>query len=127
MIDGGSASASEIVAGAIQDLDRGVLIGESTFGKGLVQSVISFETGEALKLTTAKYFTPSGRLIQKVDYFGEEDTLLVRPPNESPDSAFTTRNGRKVEGGGGIEPDIMVETPQPEQLGVELWRKGNVL
>ncbi len=125
LVDGGSASASEIVAGAIQDLDRGVLIGEPTFGKGLVQSVISFETGEALKLTTAKYFTPSGRLIQKVDYFSDEDTtLVISPIEESADSGFTTRNGRKVIGGGGIEPDIMVETPQPEQLGVELWRQG---
>lgn len=125
LIDGGSASASEIVAGAVQDLDRGVLIGEPTFGKGLVQSVISFETGEALKLTTAKYFTPSGRLIQKVDYFGEDDTnYVVKQMDESLDSAFTTRNGRKVEGGGGIVPDITVETPQPGQLGVELWRKG---
>ncbi len=124
LIDGGSASASEIVAGAIQDLDRGVLIGEPTFGKGLVQSVITFETGEALKLTTAKYFTPSGRLIQKVDYFGSDTTFVISPIGESMDSAFTTRNGRKVEGGGGIDPDILVETPQPEQLGVELWRKG---
>jgi carboxyl-terminal processing protease len=124
LIDGGSASASEIVAGAVQDLDRGVLIGEPTFGKGLVQSVISFETGEALKLTTAKYFTPSGRLIQKVDYFGDDTTLVISPIEESTDTAFTTRNGRKVEGGGGIEPDILVETPQPGQFGVELWRKG---
>lgn len=100
------------------------MIGEPTFGKGLVQSVISFETGEALKLTTAKYFTPSGRLIQKVDYFGDDTTFVISPIEESTDTAFTTRNGRKVEGGGGIEPDIMVETPQPGQLGVELWRKG---
>ncbi|MCL4305354.1 S41 family peptidase [bacterium] len=125
LVDGGSASASEIVAGAIQDLDRGVLIGEPTFGKGLVQSVISFETGEALKLTTAKYFTPSGRLIQKVDYFGEDDSSsVVQPLDEVPDSGYVTRNGRKVEGGGGIVPDILVETPQPGQLGVELWRQG---
>ncbi|MCC6477128.1 S41 family peptidase [bacterium] len=124
LVDGGSASASEIVAGAIQDLDRGVLVGEPTFGKGLVQSVISFETGEALKLTTAKYFTPSGRLIQKVDYFGEEDEVVVHDPDESPDSAFSTRNGREVEGGGGILPDIRIDAPQPGDLGVELWRQG---
>jgi len=124
LVDGGSASASEIVAGAIQDLDRGVLIGEPTFGKGLVQSVISFETGEALKLTTAKYFTPSGRLIQKVDYFGDDTTLVIAPIEEVSDTGFTTRNGRKVEGGGGIIPDIVVETPQPGALGVELWRQG---
>ncbi len=124
LVDGGSASASEIVAGAIQDLDRGVLIGEPTFGKGLVQSVVSFETGEALKLTTAKYFTPSGRLIQKVDYFGDDTTLVIAPVGELSDTGFTTRNGRRVEGGGGIIPDIVVETPQPEALGVELWRQG---
>ncbi|MFZ5433884.1 MAG: S41 family peptidase, partial [Calditrichota bacterium] len=77
LVDGGSASASEIVAGAIQDLDRGVVVGEPTFGKGLVQSVVSFETGEALKLTTAKYYTPSGRLIQKVDYFHDQDHVVI--------------------------------------------------
>jgi len=122
LVDGGSASASEIVAGAIQDLDRGVLIGETTFGKGLVQSVVSFETGEALKLTTAKYYTPSGRLIQKVDYF-HDDEGVVRGPSEVRES-FSTRNGRPVEGGGGIIPDREIPAPQPGQLGTELWRQG---
>ncbi len=122
LIDGGSASASEIVAGAVQDLDRGVLIGEPTFGKGLVQSVVSFETGEALKLTTAKYFTPSGRLIQKVDYFSNHDGV-VRGPVEVP-KGYSTRNGRPVEGGGGVSPDLVVASPQPGPLGVELWRQG---
>ena len=122
LVDGGSASASEIVAGAVQDLDRGVLVGEATFGKGLVQSVVSFETGEALKLTTAKYYTPSGRLIQKVDYF-HDDNGVVRIPVEVPER-FSTRNGRPVQGGGGITPDLVVPTPQPGPLGTELWRQG---
>jgi len=122
LVDGGSASASEIVAGAVQDLDRGVLVGETTFGKGLVQSVVSFETGEALKLTTAKYYTPSGRLIQKVDYFHDDDGV-VRSSVELPER-FSTRNGRPVQGGGGITPDLIVATPQPGPLGTELWRQG---
>jgi carboxyl-terminal processing protease len=122
LIDGGSASASEIVAGAIQDLDRGVLIGEPSFGKGLVQSVVSFETGGALKLTTAKYYTPSGRLIQKVDYFHDHDSVVRDGRN--PDGKFRTHNGRPVEGGGGITPDITVEAPRPGPLGTELWRQG---
>jgi carboxyl-terminal processing protease len=122
LVDGGSASASEIVAGAIQDLDRGVLVGETTFGKGLVQSVVSFETGEALKLTTAEYYTPSGRLIQKVDYFHDGDGV-VRAPAEQPEQ-YTTHNGRPVHGGGGITPDLIVPTPQPGPLGTELWRQG---
>jgi carboxyl-terminal processing protease len=124
LVDGGSASASEIVAGAIQDLDRGVLVGDTSFGKGLVQSVIAFETGEALKMTTAKYFTPSGRLIQKIDYFRDDQDVVVEQPAEVPDEVFATRNGRPVEGGGGIIPDIEIPTPQPGELGVELWRQG---
>jgi carboxyl-terminal processing protease len=122
LVDGGSASASEIVAGAVQDLDRGVLIGETTFGKGLVQSVVSFETGEALKLTTAKYYTPSGRLIQKVDYF-HDDNGVVKGPAEVPER-YTTLSGRPVQGGGGITPDLPVASPRPGPLGTELWRQG---
>lgn len=122
LVDGGSASASEIVAGAIQDLDRGVLIGDPTFGKGLVQSVVSFENGEALKLTTAKYFTPSGRLIQRVDYLHDGNGVFRESPE--PHRKFATHNGRPVEGGGGITPDILVPSPAPGAIGTELWRQG---
>ncbi len=124
LVDGGSASASEIVAGAVQDLDRGVLIGETTFGKGLVQSVIAFESGESLKLTTAKYYTPSGRLIQAVDYFHDNDSVVVMPAGEQPEGGYLTRNGRPVESGGGIDPDVVVDLPKPGPLGTELWRQG---
>jgi carboxyl-terminal processing protease len=127
LVDGGSASASEIVAGAVQDLDRGVLFGDPTFGKGLVQSVVSFETGEALKLTTAKYYTPSGRLIQRVDYFHDEDGVVLGDADNDAAGHFSTRNGRPVSGHGGVTPDILIPSPQPGPLGTELWRQGAFL
>ncbi len=124
LVNGGSASASEIVAGAIQDLDRGVIVGEPTFGKGLVQSVISFESGKALKLTTAKYYTPSGRLIQKVDYFSPNQNVVFEDTEEVHIDSFVTAHGRPVYGGGGISPDVLVPMPEPNRLGLELWRQG---
>lgn len=124
LVNGGSASASEIVAGAIQDLDRGVVVGQPTFGKGLVQSVISFESGKALKLTTAKYYTPSGRLIQKVDYFSPTGSVLIEDTTEVAPDSFVTLHGRPVYGGGGISPDVFVPVPEPNRLGTELWRQG---
>ncbi len=124
LVNGGSASASEIVAGAIQDLDRGVIVGEPTFGKGLVQSVISFESGKALKLTTAKYYTPSGRLIQKVDYFSPNQNVVFEDTEEVHIDSFVTAHGRPVYGGGGISPDVLVPMPEPNRLGMELWRQG---
>ncbi|MBU1650653.1 S41 family peptidase [bacterium] len=124
LVNGGSASASEIVAGAIQDLDRGVIVGEQTFGKGLVQSVISFESGKALKLTTAKYYTPSGRLIQKVDYFAPNQSVVFEDTEEVHIDSFATAHGRPVYGGGGISPDVLVTMPEPNRLGMELWRQG---
>jgi carboxyl-terminal processing protease len=124
LVNGGSASASEIVAGAIQDLDRGVIVGEPTFGKGLVQSVISFESGKALKLTTAKYYTPSGRLIQKVDYFAPNQSVVFEDKEEVHIDSFVTTHGRPVYGGGGISPDVLVQMPEPNRMGMELWRQG---
>ena len=101
-----SASASEIVAGAIQDLDRGIIVGERTFGKGLVQNIRPVGYGGHLKITTAKYYIPSGRCIQAIDYsHRNEDGSVGRVP-DSLTTEFTTRNGRKVRDGGGIVPDI---------------------
>ena len=101
----GSASASEILAGAIQDLDKGVIVGERTFGKGLVQNIRPVGYGGYLKITTAKYYIPSGRCIQAIDYsHANEDGSVGRVP-DSLTTVFYTKNGREVRDGGGIVPD----------------------
>jgi len=106
LVNRSSASASEILAGAIQDLDRGIIIGERTFGKGLVQNIRPIGFGGHLKVTTAKYYIPSGRCIQALDYsHRNEDGSVGRVP-DSLTTEFSTRNGRKVRDGGGIVPDI---------------------
>ena len=109
LIDDNSASASEIVAGTLQDLDRAVVVGQRSFGKGLVQQTKSLSYNSKLKLTVAKYYTPSGRCIQKLDYAKKDDEGNA---TEIPDSLITeykTRNGRPVFDGDGIRPDIHVE------------------
>ena len=110
LVDHASASASEIVAGAIQDLDRGLVVGTTTFGKGTVQSVLRLPGGDALKLTTAKYYTPSGRCINLEPELDDESAIL-REEAALPDSGavYHTSGGRMVYGGGGIHPDITVE------------------
>ena len=122
LINEGSASASEIIAGTIQDLDRGVIVGTTSFGKGLVQSVYGLDGSgkRSLKVTTAKYYIPSGRLIQKPGYIN--DGLVVR--DEKEDSIFFTVGGRMVKGGGGITPDYEVKMPKSTPLLRECWRKG---
>lgn len=120
LIDGGSASASEIVAGAIQDLDRGVVIGTKSFGKGLVQTVYPLDRDRSLKMTTAKYYIPSGRLIQRPGYIKEH--IILNEVDE--DSLFSTHSGRKVMANGGISPDIELTLEKIPPLTRECWRRG---
>jgi carboxyl-terminal processing protease len=118
LVNRGSASASEIVSGAIQDHDRGLIVGETTFGKGLVQSIYRISEGNGLALTTAQYFTPSGRSIQR-DYSGSIDDYYYSARAEEPPAPHgeekLTDAGRKVYSGGGIEPDIHVSYPRLPQ------------
>lgn len=108
LVDRHSASASEIVAGAIQDFDRGVVLGQRTFGKGLVQNVVPLSYNTQLKVTVAKYYIPSGRCIQAIDYAQRRDDGSVDFIPDSLKVPFTTLNGRTVYDGGGIEPDVEV-------------------
>jgi carboxyl-terminal processing protease len=120
LINEGSASASEIVAGTLQDLDRAVIMGKRSYGKGLVQSVIGLDKDSALKITTAKYYTPSGRLIQKPGYINED--LVIAITDE--DTTFVTTGGRTVKAGGGIKPDFEVDVHYKYPLTYECLRKG---
>lgn len=107
LVDEMSASASEIVAGSLQDLDRGVVVGNTSFGKGLVQQTKPVSFGGQIKLTVAKYYTPSGRCIQKLDYSEGKKSLAIA---DSLVKEFKTQNGRTVTDSRGIEPDIMVQS-----------------
>ncbi len=109
LVNRGSASASEIVAGAIQDLDRGLIIGTRTFGKGLVQTTRDLSYNAKLKITTAKYYIPSGRCIQALDYTHRNEDGSVGIVPDSLISKFTTKKGRIVFDGGGVAPDLTVE------------------
>lgn len=106
MIDGRSASASEILAGALQDYDRAVIVGERSFGKGLVQRSRKLSYGTQLKLTISKYYTPSGRCIQELDYANRDKKGNIPKFSDSGINSFKTSNGRTVYDGGGVEPDI---------------------
>ena len=108
MIDRASASASEIVAGALQDLDRAVILGQRSFGKGLVQATHEVAYDGLLKVTAAKYYTPSGRCVQAIDYSTRDENGAVGYVPDSLISEFRTRGGRKVYDGGGISPDVML-------------------
>jgi carboxyl-terminal processing protease len=139
LIDEGSASASEIVSGAVQDLDRGIIIGRRSFGKGLVQNSFPFPDGSAMRLTTARYYTPSGRCIQKPyengvdDYYDDLNTRFRHGEFTNRDSIhfadslkYYTSGKRLVYGGGGIMPDIFIplDTTENSKYLTDVYRKG---
>jgi carboxyl-terminal processing protease len=123
LVNNNSASAAEIVTGAVQDHDRGMVVGETTFGKGLVQTVTPLAENTGLALTTARYYTPSGRLIQR-DYKSVSlyEYHYERKVPEHPTEIRQTDSGRQVTGGGGITPDIIVEAPKATKFQEELFR-----
>lgn len=124
LVNRGSASASEIVAGALQDLDRAVIIGQRTFGKGLVQTTRPLSYNAQLKVTTAKYYIPSGRCIQAVDYSHRNEDGSVGSIPDSLIREFSTNNGRKVFDGGGIAPDIALEPEPISNITISLYTKN---
>ncbi len=123
LVNHGSASASEIVAGTMQDLDRGVVIGTRSFGKGLVQNIRPLGYNSRLKVTTAKYYTPSGRCIQALDYSHRNEDGSVSSVPDSLKKQFLTQKGRKVYDGGGIEPDMTIEEDNISPLSESLLTK----
>lgn len=124
MVDSGSASSSEIVSGAIQDLDRGTIMGQRTYGKGLVQSIRPITYNGQLKVTTAKYYTPSGRCVQAIDYSHRNEDGSVGHIPDSLTHEFRTSKGRIVRDGGGITPDVEVAAPSYSRLVYSLVLNG---
>ncbi|MEO8588829.1 MAG: S41 family peptidase [Flavobacteriales bacterium] len=123
LVDGGSASASEIVSGALQDLDRAVIVGERTYGKGLVQQTRDLYYNSKLKVTVAKYYIPSGRCIQKLDYSHRDSSGAVTEVREEAIAEFKTHNGRPVFDGRGILPDVDVIDPELAKVVGGLYRE----
>jgi len=124
LINSGSASASEIVSGTLQDYDRGVIIGQRSFGKGLVQTTRPLSFNTQLKVTTAKYYIPSGRCIQALDYSHRNEDGSVGKIPDSLKSTFYTKNGRAVLDGGGVDPDIHLDPKELSTLTKQLIREG---
>ena len=116
MIDSGSASSSEIVSGSLQDLDRAVIMGKRSYGKGLVQSIRPMPYNGQMKVTTAKYYTPSGRCVQAIDYANRNDDGSVGHIPDSLTREFKTKSGRTVRDGGGITPDIDIDAQDYSRL-----------
>ena len=126
LIDSGSASSSEIVAGALQDLDRATIMGKRSYGKGLVQSIRPLPYNGQMKITTAKYYTPSGRCVQAIDYSNRNEDGSVGHIPDSLTKEFNTASGRIVRDGGGITPDIEVDVPSYSRLVYSLVLGGVV-
>ena len=124
LVDSGSASASEIVSGALQDLDRATIVGTRTYGKGLVQSIRPLPYNGQLKVTTAKYYTPSGRCVQAIDYSHRNEDGSVGQIPDSLTHTFTTLKGRTVKDGGGITPDIEIKGHRYSRLTYSLVLNG---
>ena len=123
LINSNSASASEIVSGSIQDLDRGVIIGSRSYGKGLVQQTRKLSYNSQLKVTVAKYYIPSGRCIQALDYSNRNEDGSVGTVPDSLISTFYTRNGREVKDGGGVMPDIKMKNEEIADVTISIMRK----
>jgi len=126
LTSGGSASAAEIVAGALQDYDRAILVGQKTFGKGLVQTTRQLPYNAQLKVTTAKYYIPSGRCIQALDYAHRHEDGSVDKFADSLKSEFHTKGGRVVYDGGGLDPDVEVENEYLSPAAIQLIASGNI-
>ena len=126
IVNGRSASASEIVSGALQDLDRAVIIGSRSFGKGLVQRPVDLTYGTQLKVTISRYYTPSGRCIQALDYARKDKNGIATKRDEKNYTAFKTKKGRTVYDGGGIQPDIVLEETKLSAI-VEALEKNDAI
>jgi carboxyl-terminal processing protease len=125
LIDEGTASASEIVSGSIQDLDRGIVIGQNSYGKGLVQITRPIAYKSRLKVTTSKYYIPSGRCIQRIDYTHRDETGIAKVLPDSLRKSFKTKFGRIVKDGAGIEPDVKTEEEIMADVTISLFENNH--